>query len=256
MKSSNEMVQSLLERRDIYEAEKTQKRMRNMRITASVCCVCLVATVGFGLWHGGAFENEPAETLEDSVIPGMKDWYGPGEEEPTYGPVGNTAVEAPDTVNVNKIDAISSAEGSLFALIMDDFIEMDSAELNEYYGASIFGMAEGGWAEKPEGGGIYRRDGGEGELYWDFNTVTYTSDDSAKTVFIMATKGTKNYAVSLFEFIKDGERSEIGGVEVAIGVTDDGQHQADFYFGESAIRVITSGLSEDELVEVIRSIIK
>ncbi len=63
MKSSEEMVNSLLERRDRYEEEKKRKRAVVLRAAASVCCVCLIALLGVGLWAGGAFSKaEPKQT--------------------------------------------------------------------------------------------------------------------------------------------------------------------------------------------------
>ncbi len=259
MKSYNEMAEDLMERKARYDDEKNKKRAALTRTVAPLCCVCLMAVAGFGLWQGGAFRAEPElpeETLADAVVPGVKDWYGPGEEEPPLVGVGDTVDEMRDTVVVNELDAISPLTGGLFDCHMDDFVEMSPAELNEYYGATIFGMAADGWDDNFSGGGIYRREGGAGELYWDFNTVTYTADGGAKSVFIMAAKGTKSYAVSLFEFLSDGELSEISGVSVAIGVTPDGQYQADFHLGESAIRVITSGLCESELKELLKEIVE
>ncbi len=80
MKSCNEMVDSLLERRGQYEAER--KRRRKM-LTCTLGCVCLLAILAVGGWQGGVFENQPIQTLNDAIVPGIKDWYGPGEEEPS-----------------------------------------------------------------------------------------------------------------------------------------------------------------------------
>lgn len=65
MKNSEEMVNSLLERRDKYAAEKKRKRTIITRTVTSMCCVCLVALLGFGMWQGGMFDTTPPATLED-----------------------------------------------------------------------------------------------------------------------------------------------------------------------------------------------
>lgn len=66
MKSCDEMVNSLLERRDRYAAEQEQKRKALTRTVTSMCCVCLVALLGFGVWQGGMLNNQPPATLDDS----------------------------------------------------------------------------------------------------------------------------------------------------------------------------------------------
>lgn len=67
MKSSEEMVNSLLERRDKYAAEKKKKRTIITRTVTSMCCVCLVVLLGFGMWQGGMFDTTPPATLNDSI---------------------------------------------------------------------------------------------------------------------------------------------------------------------------------------------
>lgn len=62
MKSSNEMVNCLYERREQYVAEQTTKRKSTMKIVASVFSLCLVAVTGFGVWQSGALRSEPMQT--------------------------------------------------------------------------------------------------------------------------------------------------------------------------------------------------
>ncbi len=81
MKNCNEMVNSLLERREQYETEKKNRRKMLTRTITPLCCMCLVALLGFGAWQSGLLEKQPMQTAEDAVVPGTKDWYGPGEEE-------------------------------------------------------------------------------------------------------------------------------------------------------------------------------
>lgn len=64
MKSSKEMVKSLLARRDAYDARRRQQKKTVMRIASAVCAFAVVAAVGVGLWQGGAFDTETPPTLE------------------------------------------------------------------------------------------------------------------------------------------------------------------------------------------------
>ncbi len=103
MKNSNEMMNSLLERRDRYEVERAQKRTRLTHTLTPIGCICLVALLGVGAWQSGIFETQPSQTLNDAVIPGIKDWYGPGEEEP------------PLKANPEKKEVVSSYGGGVNA---------------------------------------------------------------------------------------------------------------------------------------------
>ena len=57
MKNTNEMVNSLLERREQYEAEQKRKRSIITRTATSMCCFCLIALLGFGAWQSELFNT-------------------------------------------------------------------------------------------------------------------------------------------------------------------------------------------------------
>lgn len=64
MKNSNEMVKSLLERRERYESEQKRKRSIITRTVTSMCCFCLIALLGFGVWQSGLFNTTPPVILD------------------------------------------------------------------------------------------------------------------------------------------------------------------------------------------------
>ena len=86
MKSCDEMINDLLARRQQYETDRIHKRKILARTITPLCCMCLIALIGFVAWQGGAFEKTPIQTEHDAVIPGTKDWYRPGEAESTVMP--------------------------------------------------------------------------------------------------------------------------------------------------------------------------
>jgi len=79
MKNSDEMVSSLLERRDRYVTEQKRKRTMITRTATTMCCLCLAALLGFGMWQEGMFGTTPPETLNDSISIGEKDCINPDE---------------------------------------------------------------------------------------------------------------------------------------------------------------------------------
>ena len=79
MKNYDELTSDLLERRDRYVADQKKKRKRVMSVATSLCCFCLVALLGFGMWQGGMFDAKPPITLDDSINIGDKDYINPDE---------------------------------------------------------------------------------------------------------------------------------------------------------------------------------
>ena len=60
MKNCNEMVSSLLERRDRYAAQQNRKKAAVIRTVTSFGCVCVVALLSIGVWHSGLLSaNKP-----------------------------------------------------------------------------------------------------------------------------------------------------------------------------------------------------
>ena len=68
MKSSDEMVNSLMERKNAYEAEQKRKRRTIARIATPVGCLCLTLLLGLGLWKSGAFKAKTPEPITDDGI--------------------------------------------------------------------------------------------------------------------------------------------------------------------------------------------
>lgn len=79
MKNSEEMVNSLLERRDRYATEQKKKKAIITRTVTSMCCVCLVALLGFGMWKGGSFNTPGVDT--PGISAGQDDVTGKGTKD-------------------------------------------------------------------------------------------------------------------------------------------------------------------------------
>ena len=79
MKNSEEMVNSLLERRDRYVTEQKKKKAIITRTVTSMCCVCLVALLGFGMWQSGMFNTTPPEISGEQSLSGENNHTNPNE---------------------------------------------------------------------------------------------------------------------------------------------------------------------------------
>ncbi len=71
-------------------AANVKKKAVWRRYGAVAACLCLCALLGLATWKGNLFGKQPIQTVLDATIPGIKDWYGPGEVEPTVNQNDNS----------------------------------------------------------------------------------------------------------------------------------------------------------------------
>lgn len=66
MKNYDETINSVFERINEYEVEKKHKRKIITRTVTSLCCFCLVALLGIGVWQSDLFKPMPPTVLDGS----------------------------------------------------------------------------------------------------------------------------------------------------------------------------------------------
>ena len=250
MKNSEEMVNSLFERREQYNAEQKRKRSIITRTVTSMCCVCLVALLGFGMWQGGMFNTTPPnQTVEDALYPGVKDNFDESKGESPDNPAANNKIV------INTISGISSNRMKI-NLAVEDFVEMSREEMIEYYGIDYFPDVPAdmkAW----EGGrlGVFKRNGGTGEVYWDQDVLNYSNEEITRHINIEVAKGNIPF-LDYGMFSVEDETSVINNVELKIGLTDDGRYFTEFMYKNVGFIISAEGLTQDEFVSVIASIVK
>lgn len=250
MKNSEEMVNSLLERRDRYVAERKKKKAVITRTVTSMCCVCLVAFLGFGIWQGGMFRTSmPDETLADGIYPGVKDTFNKSKGDSPDDPAAN------NKIIVHQVDDISGDMQFIY-LGVDDFVVMDKDELNAYYGINVFPVVPDDIQEwEDQRFGIYKRNDGTGEVYWDGTGSNYANADYSRTVSVGIVKDSLPQCDYVFLDTTE-EKSIINNVEVAIGRSDNGYYYAQFMYCNVGFHIVAHGLTQDEFVAVIASLVK
>lgn len=95
MKSSDDMINDLLERRDQYTEDKKRKRAARMRVMIPVCAACCVVLLGFGVWKSGLLRKNPGTNNTDNkngqttVTPGEtnNNTPAPTDTQPTGVPL-------------------------------------------------------------------------------------------------------------------------------------------------------------------------
>ena len=250
MKNSEEMVNSLFERREQYNAEQKRKRSIITRTVTSMCCVCLVALLGFGMWQGGMFNTTPPnQPVEDALYPGVKDNFDESKGESPDNPAANNKIV------INTISGISSNRMKI-NLAVEDFVEMSREEMIEYYGIDYFPDVPAdmkAW----EGGrlGVFKRNGGTGEVYWDQDVLNYSNEEITRHINIEVAKGNIPF-LDYGMFSVEDETSVINNVELKIGLTDDGRYFTEFMYKNVGFIISAEGLTQDEFVSVIASIVK
>ncbi len=251
MKNYDELTNDLLERRDRYVADQKKNRKRVMGVATSLCCFCLVALLGFGMWQGGMFNTTPPDqTLEDALYPGIKDYFDESKGESADNPAANNEIRILEIENLP-----DSSEKMFINLTRDDFIQMNHDEINEYYGVNIFPTVPSDLEIKEgQAFGIYKRKIG-GELYYDGNKLQYSNEDFSRNLAVNVDKDCMPFDFcNLFSNIQT--RSIINNVEIGIAQTPIGDMYAEFMYQNVGFRMYACGLTQDEFAAVITSIIK
>lgn len=77
MKNYNEMANDVLRRIGEHETQKRNRRKLMKKVILPICCFCLVAILGIGLWQSDYFSKTPSSHLEDSTVIGEVDYIEP-----------------------------------------------------------------------------------------------------------------------------------------------------------------------------------
>ncbi len=159
---------------------------------------------------------------------------------------------------VNKIDSISLGK-MYICLLCEDYVPMTKEEVNEYYGMDIFPEVPKDlmpWDRENDsaGFGIYRRDGGTGEVYHDTITLNYSNDDFTRNVNIEIAKGKLPFCCN-GSFEEHCEKSIICGAEALIGQNEDGYYLIEMMYKDVGFRFIIEGLTIEEIEGIIESLV-
>lgn len=153
MKNSNEMFNSLLERRDRYLAGQRRKRRAVIRAAACACSLCLVVLL-VGLWQsglpgrpdaplpgdtpgeaGGPVDSAPVPQGQSS--PSKEEYPAHTDRESWGGGTDLSPANTKDaTILVNEL-ASELPQESFYALRPEDYCEYTKDELFAYYGVAF-----------------------------------------------------------------------------------------------------------------------
>ncbi len=107
MKNCDEMVNSLLERREQYQTEQKRKKKSAMRITSAACCFAFAALVGVGGWQSGWFDRTPSAALDDSTVIGEQDYF----DDANKGQANNATASSVSSVGNSEFSSRIDSNG-------------------------------------------------------------------------------------------------------------------------------------------------
>ncbi|MBE6886614.1 MAG: hypothetical protein E7486_06665 [Ruminococcaceae bacterium] len=250
MKRYDEMAENVFRRMEDYQRARLARRKQMAGIALPLCGACLAVLVGVGGWQSGWWMTTTGESASSS-----QSQSNPEQSQPN--PLPSQPVIT-DTIVIHNIEELPQNEMMYIALVREDFIKMTPEELNSYYGRNVFPQHPVDLKEKsPNHFGIYKRDQGTGELYCDQNAIHYINEDSSRWIAVSACKGKIPYDFcGLFEREETKEKSEINGVEVGIAKAKNGDFFSAFIVEGVGFRVSSSGLSQEEFITVLRSLVQ
>ena len=244
MKNYNEIADNVLKRRDEYETKKKNQRKFITKTLTTFCCIGLISLVAISVWQNGLFKNDPANIKNDSIYIGEVDHYGPNES-----PTKNKIV-------INNLDSsFNNRVKHDFEIKAEDFIKMDKTEINEYYGVNIFPALPNDIKEREDTTyGIYKKDL-DGEVYYDQNILNYSNLDFTRNINIEIKKD----SIAVLDYGVDKsseEKSIINNWQVLISHSNPNSYQALFLYKNVGFCVNADGLSQEEFITILSSIIK
>lgn len=209
---------------------------------------------------GPANEEEQAPpAVENDPQPGAGTTYTAPATENTnsvysYADIPAVDPAANNKIIVRQIDVLSADESSV-TLSSADYVVLGGEELNEYYGINIFPTVPEDikeWEDQQHG--VYKANGGTGEVYWDGTILNYSNEDFSKTINVEIEKD----SLPLCDYVllaADEEKSIINNVEVAIAQSENGYLYAQFVYSDVGFQLTAKGLTQEEFVDVISSLI-
>ena len=232
-------------------------------------CACIAVLLGFGLWQGLLFKTNQHNLEKDdgAYTAGGEElifcgdyWVVDSKTESSKESASSAdssysqSGEEGNKIVVNSIDNIP-ADRMNICLSCDDFVEMTREEMIAYYGTDYIPDVPSDikpWEE--ERSGIYRRNGGTGEIYWDVDILNFSNEDFTRNVNLEVAKGHIPW-LDYMHFDHDDEKSIINNTEVLMGKTESGYYYAEFMYLNVGFAFCADGLTQEEFVKIVSSVI-
>ena len=246
MKNIDETIQTVSDRIGQYHAKQKRRKDILVRTVTPLCCLCAIAVIGFAVWGQNQTPDAPQFTLEEPLSTTTPTVTTPSVTEPTQ-PISSNKIIIHPMDNTIQSDMY-------IALLRDDFIPMNKEEMVAYYGCNVFPeIPDDISLRENQYWGIYRKNQETGEIYHDQIRQTYENEDQSRRLVVETRKG----CLPFFDFIilyDEEENSIINGHEVTIGLSEYG-YEVWFFYQGVGFYIFADGITEDELISIISSLI-
>ena len=246
MKNIDETIQTVSDRIGQYHAKQKRRKDILVRTVTPLCCLCAIAVIGFAVWGQNQTPDAPQFTMEEPLSTTTPTVTTPSVTEPTQ-PISSNKIIIHPMDNTIQSDMY-------IALLLDDFIPMNKEEMVAYYGCNVFPeFPDDISLRENQHWGIYRKNQGTGEIYHDQIRQTYENEDQSRRLVVETRKG----CLPFFDFIllyDEEENSIINGHEVTIGLSEYG-YEVWFFYQGVGFYIFADGITEDELISIISSLI-
>ena len=251
MKHYDEITQDLLQRRQTYLAQQKKRRKTAIGVATGLCGCCAIALLGFGIGNMGT-GKQPNTDISASKPAVTVTQPQNTEDIPTQ----EETMPQPEHKIVVHPMAISEVPSQMgIARLLDDFVEMTREEMTAYYGMDYVPEVPEDMKPLERHSGIFKRNGGTGEIYWDEDELRFFNEDQTRDMSLRVRKGGMPF-VDQVVFTPDMEASVICDAEVMIGQVDSGGYYAEFLYQNVGFMLYADGLTLEEFVAVIASIVK
>jgi hypothetical protein len=229
MKTYDEIAKNVIERRNIF-LKKRNSTIKSVIITVGCFCLILSAVT---------FLNSKSENEIDFVS-------------------SNVSEISTDVIKINEVSEMPEfKEYSYIALHGHHFIEMSESELNDFYGVNVFPIVPDDLVLKNKHFGIYKRE--DGEIYHAQNELQYYNDNQSRRLGIGVNKDKLPfYCCDVFEYYAEKSvLSTINGITVYIAHFEiEDYYYCQFMNKTAGFFVSSTGLSEEEFIDVVKSLLK
>lgn len=257
MKNYNEVANDVFEKRDRLLKQKKSRQKKAVQIGLPVVCICAVVAVISGVKAHPDTAPEQAAEIVSATVAAVQT-----TQKTENKILVNTVL--PENVGMNSICD--------FYVDINDYVPMTKDELRTFYGTEIFPRVPDDMAEyvghlgagSSRSYGIYRANGGTGEVTHDNQLIMYVNREAEgnRSLEIEVSKRFRYMSVNNFgsiythdELTKDLSCSVINGVEVYIYYHSKADYYAvNFIYNDTGFSIRADGFSEAEIVAVTESL--
>ncbi|MDE5995263.1 MAG: hypothetical protein K2G60_07090 [Oscillospiraceae bacterium] len=254
MKNYDEIANSIFERRDQYIAEQRRKRKTVTRTVTAMCCVCLVALMGVGIWQSDLLKQTPTAVMDNSSMTPEQS----ADNQQNIPVTATSGVNNPDkdsrewALNINKITAQISGAQRYYDPALYYSEVWNTAKMAEYLGIDLSAVEGLTYSGSGEFKVTFANDG---TIAADTAVYGFNGNDVLICVSKIGTPYDCLYSLesnhkTMFK-LADGSL-----IPALIGAGADGFIYADFACNGLNYRVTATNLSDARFAEIVRNVME